>query len=128
MIILIMYKLCSIKTSTTPDFLYAFFASSRPGKCSLQTVTAKALNYKTTDVSLSFSIIIVTWNAAEHLRTFLPSVTKTRHPDYEILIADNGSTDDSREWVQTHHPECRIIQLDRNYGRSEERRCRERGG
>lgn len=67
-------------------------------------------------MSLSFSIIIVTWNAAEHLRTFLPSVTKTRHPDYEILIADNGSTDDSREWVQTHHPECRIIQLDRNYG------------
>ncbi|MDZ7806779.1 MAG: glycosyltransferase family 2 protein [Gracilimonas sp.] len=63
-----------------------------------------------------FSIIIVTWNALEHLKRFLPSVSETDYPDYEIIIADNASNDGSKEWIRSNFPDVKITSLDRNYG------------
>jgi GT2 family glycosyltransferase len=63
-----------------------------------------------------FSIIIVTWNALEHLQTYLPSVAQTEHPSFEILIADNASTDGSAEWIRENYPNIRIATFDNNYG------------
>ncbi|MEX0722206.1 MAG: glycosyltransferase family 2 protein [Balneolaceae bacterium] len=63
-----------------------------------------------------FSIIIVTWNALELLKTFLPSVTKTEYPNFEIIIADNASTDDSADWIRSSFPDVKIAFLDQNYG------------
>lgn len=65
---------------------------------------------------LSVSVIIVTWDALRHLKTFLPSVTKTEYKDFEIIIADNASADGSAEWVRVNHPECSIVTYPRNYG------------
>lgn len=65
---------------------------------------------------LRFSIIIVSWNALHHLKTFLPDVVKTGYPDFEIILADNASTDDSVTWVREHHPKVKIAALDDNYG------------
>jgi GT2 family glycosyltransferase len=67
-------------------------------------------------LSLKFSIIIVTWNALEHLKTFLPTVAKTDHPSFEILIADNASNDGSAEWIREHFPAVRVVTFDQNYG------------
>ncbi|WP_421774505.1 glycosyltransferase family 2 protein [Gracilimonas sp.] len=64
----------------------------------------------------SFSIIIVTWNALEHLKNYLPSVTQTDYPDFEIIIADNASTDGSKEWIKSTYPEIKIATFDQNYG------------
>jgi GT2 family glycosyltransferase len=64
----------------------------------------------------SFSIIIVSWNALEHLKTFLPSVCDTSYPKFEIILADNASSDDSAAWVRTHFPQVRVVSLDKNYG------------
>ncbi len=63
-----------------------------------------------------FSIIIVTWNGLDHLKTFLPSVVKHSPNNSEILIADNHSTDGTGEWLINHYPRCRHIYLDDNYG------------
>lgn len=63
-----------------------------------------------------FSIIIVSWNARHHLETYLPSVVKTRYPDFEIIIADNASNDGTREWVNKHYPHINVVTLDKNYG------------
>lgn len=65
---------------------------------------------------LRFSIIIVSWNALHHLKTFLPSVAETDYPDFEIILADNASTDGSKVWVQQHFPDVKIATFDKNYG------------
>ncbi|MDG5765849.1 glycosyltransferase family 2 protein [Balneolales bacterium ANBcel1] len=63
-----------------------------------------------------FSIIIVTWNALHHLKTFLPSVWEHSRDDAEIILADNASTDGTAQWVAEHYPEVRVVALDHNYG------------
>lgn len=63
-----------------------------------------------------FSIIIVTWNGLHHLKTFLPSVCATNYPNFEIILADNASTDGTVEWVSEHFPEVIIKTFDDNYG------------
>ncbi len=63
-----------------------------------------------------FSIIIVTWNALHHLKTYLPSVWKHSHDQAEILIADNASDDGTGQWISDNYPDIRIITLKENYG------------
>lgn len=66
------------------------------------------------------SVIILNWNGAEMLRTYLPSVVAhTTLPDVEIIVADNGSTDNSLEVLRTEFPNVRTIVLDQNYGFAE---------
>lgn len=64
----------------------------------------------------SYSVIIVSWNALEHLQTFLPSVMASQSPEIEIILADNASTDESVKWVNENYPSCKVVTLDKNYG------------
>ncbi len=63
-----------------------------------------------------FSIIIVTWNGLHHLKKFLPSVCATDYPDFEIILADNASEDETAAWVNENYPEVKITTFDDNYG------------
>lgn len=65
---------------------------------------------------LSFSVIIVSWNAIGHLKTFMPSVAETTYRPLEIILADNASTDGSAEWVRNNFPDVKIVTMDKNYG------------
>lgn len=65
------------------------------------------------------AVVILNWNGAEMLRRFLPSVVEHSHPLGEVIVADNGSTDNSLEILQQEFPEVRTLVLDRNYGFAE---------
>jgi len=65
---------------------------------------------------MKISIIIVTWNGLDYLKSFLPSVVDSDYDDFEIILADNASSDDSILWVTTQYPQVKIVALDRNYG------------
>ncbi len=62
------------------------------------------------------SVVILNWNGRHHLETFLPTVKAHACSGMELVVADNASSDESVEWLRTHHPDVRIIQLDKNYG------------
>lgn len=62
------------------------------------------------------AIVILNWNGRKFLEHFLPSVTASTYINIELVVADNGSADDSITWLQSAYPDIRIIRLDRNYG------------
>ncbi len=65
---------------------------------------------------MTTAVVILNWNGKKMLERFLPSVTLHSTGDTEVIIADNGSTDDSLAFVREHYPRLRIIELDKNYG------------
>ncbi|TKG96104.1 glycosyltransferase family 2 protein [Puteibacter caeruleilacunae] len=65
----------------------------------------------------SVAIVILNWNGVEHLSTFLPSVIQHSTQDnIRIIVADNGSTDDSVAILTKKYPEVEILELPENYG------------
>ena len=64
------------------------------------------------------AVIILNCNGAQMLRTYLPSVI-AHTKGAEIIVADNGSTDDSLEVLHKEFPSVKTIVLDTNYGFAE---------
>jgi GT2 family glycosyltransferase len=63
------------------------------------------------------SIVILNWNGLGFLEKFLPSLIKyTPHPEAEIVVADNGSTDNSMEFMEKEFPSIRTLRLEKNHG------------
>lgn len=61
------------------------------------------------------AIVILNYNTAHLLPDYLLSVVEYS-PDCEIVFADNGSSDNSVEYVKTYFPTIRILQFETNYG------------
>lgn len=69
---------------------------------------------------MKVSVVILNWNGIEMLSRFLPDVVaNTDTSEAQIVVADNGSTDGSVEFVARHFPQLRLIRLDNNYGFAE---------
>jgi len=63
------------------------------------------------------SIVILNWNGKGYLEKFLPDlILHSQVPGAEIVVADNGSTDDSLEFLGQVYPHIRIISLEENHG------------
>jgi len=62
------------------------------------------------------TIVILNWNGKKYLEQFLPSVLSTQYSNFEVIIADNGSTDDSISFLQTNFPSIRLIRFTENQG------------
>ena len=65
------------------------------------------------------AVVILNWNGRQHLEQFLPSVVAHTPQQVRIIVADNGSTDDSVAFLAQHYPTIEIIRLERNYGFAE---------
>ena len=64
------------------------------------------------------SVVILNYNGQKLMQQYLPTVI-ANSGDAEIIVADNGSTDGSVEWLKTKYPELRLISFDKNYGFAE---------
>lgn len=68
---------------------------------------------------MRLSVVILNWNGQKMLERFLPSVTQHTSGLAEVVVADNGSTDDSLDFLQRCYPHIRVVALDKNYGFAE---------
>ena len=65
------------------------------------------------------AIVILNWNGQQMLRQFLPGVIEHSKGEGEVIVADNGSDDDSVETLRKEFPSVRLLCLDKNYGFAE---------
>lgn len=66
------------------------------------------------------AVVILNWNGRALLEQFLPTVL--RHSASEntaVVVADNGSSDDSVQFLCAYFHEVKLILLDKNYGFAE---------
>jgi len=64
------------------------------------------------------SVVIPTFNGRALLETCLASVERhrPRGPAVEVVVADDGSTDGTAEWLARAHPDARLVRLPANLG------------
>ena len=65
------------------------------------------------------AIAILNWNGLSLLTKFLPSVVNNTPNDIDIYVVDNGSSDDSVEFVKNNYNNIKIIPLEKNHGFAE---------
>jgi len=62
------------------------------------------------------AIIVLNWNNARDTLTCLGSLAQLNYPDYQVLVVDNGSTDNSVEHIQTLFPNIPVLETGANLG------------
>jgi hypothetical protein len=63
----------------------------------------------------SVAIVILNWNGKKMLEEFLPFIFLSTYDNYSVVVADNGSTDDSILFLEKYS-RVQIIKNDANYG------------
>lgn len=73
-----------------------------------------------TSSRIPIAVIILNWNGCRLLKEFLPSVVAhIPHDIAHLIIADNGSTDDSVVWLEENYPEVEVMRFAENHGFAE---------
>jgi len=73
------------------------------------------------EYELNVSIIVLAYNDKKYLDACLTSLLDQDYPSeqYEVIYADNASTDGSVDYVTENFPGVRVVALDKNYGFAE---------
>jgi GT2 family glycosyltransferase len=67
-------------------------------------------------VSPHVTVVVPNWNGERLLNLCLSSLRGQSFKDFETVLADNGSTDNSVEFVAQNFPEVRVVRLEENRG------------
>ena len=62
------------------------------------------------------SIVLLSYNSKDYLEKFLPPLIQFTPPHHEIIVVNNGSTDDTEEFLIKEYPSLRVIKIDKNKG------------
>lgn len=65
------------------------------------------------------SVIIVNYNGKRFLKDCFESLRKQIFKDFEVIFVDNGSSDNSVEFVKKNYPKVRVIENESNLGFAE---------
>ena len=59
--------------------------------------------------------IVISYNFMSWIDRCLPSLLKGKHPT-DILVVDNGSSDETISYIHEHYPSIRLIENKKNLG------------
>lgn len=62
------------------------------------------------------SVVIVNWNGRAFIGDCLNSLKKQSFKDFEVIVVDNGSFDDSCEYIRKNFPKVKVYGLKKNTG------------
>jgi GT2 family glycosyltransferase len=62
------------------------------------------------------SIVMPNYNGLDLLKISIPAVLKTRYPNFEVIVVDNGSSDGSVSFLSKYYPRVSVISLKENKG------------
>ena len=62
------------------------------------------------------SIVILNWNGRKYLEQFVPFVLSSTYTNFEVVVIDNASTDDSLKFLALNYPQVKIIRHAINLG------------
>ena len=69
---------------------------------------------------MEVAVIILNWNGLELMKSYLSSVVAHTPTDKAaVIVADNGSTDGSVEWLRANYPGVELITFGENFGFAE---------
>jgi GT2 family glycosyltransferase len=66
--------------------------------------------------SPKITVVILCWNNKDFLEKFLPAVLSSDYGNFNVVIVDNGSEDDTPRFLQMHYPDLRVIRFIENLG------------
>lgn len=64
----------------------------------------------------SVTIIVLNWNGRALLEQCLPALLQQNYPNFNVLLVDNASEDDSVGYVKSQFPQIQVIQNEANLG------------
>lgn len=62
------------------------------------------------------SVVIVNYNGMKYLKNCFDSLYKVDYPNFEIIFVDNGSKDESINFVKSNYPQVKVLELNENTG------------
>lgn len=62
------------------------------------------------------AIVILNYNGKDYLAQFLPAVLASTYTNYQVIVADNASTDDSVHWLSSNYPQITVLKNKENLG------------
>ncbi len=68
------------------------------------------------------SVVVVNFDGRHHLEKCLPALEASDPAPGEVILVDNGSSDDSVAWVRGHHPAVKVLPMGANLGFGEANR------
>jgi GT2 family glycosyltransferase len=75
-----------------------------------------AAAFRTPNSTFRISIVVVNWNGAPHLPVCLNALRAQTYRDFEVIVADNASRDESRPLLARDYPEVKVVALPANRG------------
>jgi len=66
--------------------------------------------------SPAVTVVVVAHSERPDLERCLASIERHAEMETQTILVDNASTDDTVEWVRSHHPAVEVVELPRNIG------------